>query len=458
MSRLGQTALAILLIASVGAAVMAAALVFGGLLPPFVRPPVTDAAYHPPVVALEALSYADMEGWRSDDHARALAPFLRSCDLIDTLDDAAPANPLEALGQGLEGHSLSGKAGDWREACAAARAFDPALYADAAAAASAARALFEFHFQPVRLVSRRTPLPDGPARHLGPRTDNSALITGYFEPAYEATTFRTRDHSAPVLKRPANLVTVDLGAFRSDFAGERIAGFVENGALKPFPGHREINEGALDSPEPIAWVDPNDLFFLQIQGSGRLRLQNGREVRVGYDGQNGKPYTPIGRLLVERGALSLETVSMQTIRAWLDAASPEEARALREANESYVFFRVLDDLPDPSLGPLGAGGVQLEAARSIAADRRYYAMGAPVWLAAPAVDGRSERFARLMVAQDTGGAIRGPQRADIFLGAGPEAGEAAGRLRAEGEMILLVPRPVAERLQAAGALDAPGRR
>ena len=449
MRRLGQIALAFSLTLSVSVACALAILVFSGVFPVYVRPPVRDADYGPARITLEALSYSDLKSWRRDDQSKAIPAFLRSCDKLDLLEDGAPANPQEALGDAPGGASLSGLADDWREPCRAARALLTTRYADATAALSAARGAFEYNFRPVLIVSTRKPAPGGRARRFGIKVAREGLVTGYYEPIYPASTFRTVRFSAPVLRRPSNLVTVDLGAFRKEFAGQRIAGFVEDGALRPYPDHRAINSGA---PDALAWIDPNDLFFLQIQGSGRLRLQNGREIRIGFDGQNGRPYTAIGKILVDRGELTLDNVSMQTIREWLSKASAEDAQSLREANESYVFFRTLDDLPDPDLGPYGAGGVQLQPARSIAADRRYYAMGAPVWLSIPPVAGRTEGFSRLHIAQDTGGAIRGPLRADVFLGAGDQAGEEAGRLRAEGDMIVLVPRALAARLEASGAL------
>jgi membrane-bound lytic murein transglycosylase A len=449
----GKIALALALIISVAAAAAMAALVFGGALPPFLRPPITDADFAPPEIELQALSFAELAGWRRDDHSAALPVFLRSCARLEGLADDVPANSTEALGPALDGLGLAGNVGDWRAACAAAREHGDKRYADATASAAAVRAIFEFHFRPLKIVTRRAPFAGGPAANLPDRIEASALVTGYFEPLYQASTFKTPLRPAPVLRRPANLVTLDLGEFRKELAGERLAGYVEDGVLKPFPDHGAINGGALSAgAEAIAWLDANDLFFLQIQGSGRLVLQNGRVVRVGYDGHNGRPYTAVGRLLVERGALTAKTVSMQTIRDWLETASPDEARELREANQSYVFFRELDDLPDPELGPYGADGVQLTTGRSIAVDRRFYEMGAPLWLAVPAVEGRTDEIRRLFVAQDTGGAIKGPLRADIFMGSGVRAGDAAGRMRAEGEMIVFVPRAAAARLEAAGAL------
>jgi membrane-bound lytic murein transglycosylase A len=187
------------------------------------------------------------------------------------------------------------------------------------------------------------------------------------------------------------------------------------------------------------------------QGSGRLKFAGGREIRVGYDGQNGHPYVAIGKILVDRGALDLDEVSMQSIRRWLETAQPYAAQEVREMNPSYVFFREISELSDPELGPLGAQGAQLTEGRSIAVDRRFHALGAPVWVAIPAVEGESSALMRLFIAQDSGGAVKGPVRGDIYFGAGPEAGEIAGRFRAEGRMSVLVPTSVASRLAMARA-------
>ena len=283
--------------------------------------------------------------------------------------------------------------------------------------------------------------------NMGALFEAQGRYTGYFEPFYEASPYRTSVYSAPVYTRPADLITVDLGRFRPELAGQRIAGRVVDGVLDPYPDHAAINGGALAGrARVIAYMRPSDLLFLQIQGSGRIKLSD-TELRLGYDGANGRPYTAIGRTLIDMGALSKEAVSMQTIRDWLDRAPAAEARTVRESNESFVFFRVLDTLADPSLGPLGAQGVQLTPGRSLAVDPRYTPYGAPVFIS---IDGdpalRRTSIRRLMIAQDTGGAIKGAVRGDIFSGSGPRAGEVAGRLNETGEMFVLVPAPLAERL------------
>ena len=243
-------------------------------------------------------------------------------------------------------------------------------------------------------------------------------------------------HTTPLLRRPPDLVSADLGLFRPDWRGERIAGRVVNGRLVPYPTRAEIEHGALGGMGlAFLWVnDPVDAFVLQIQGSGRVRLGDGTLVNVGYDGENGRPYVAIGRLLVERGEMKREDVSLAAIRAWL-AAHPDAAPALMDGNPSYVFFREIK-----GAAPIGAEGAVLTAGRSLAVDAKFLPLGVPLWLDA-AQDGAALR--RLVVAQDTGGAIRGPVRGDLFCGFGPAAEAQAGRMRATGAYYLLLPRQVA---------------
>jgi membrane-bound lytic murein transglycosylase A len=228
-----------------------------------------------------------------------------------------------------------------------------------------------------------------------------------------------------------------------------VVGRVVDGRLVPFEDAGTIAAAPPTDAEVLAYLDPNDLLFLQIQGSGRLVLEDGRVVRAGYAAKNGRPYVAVGKTLVADGAMPLEEVSMQSIEAWLDAAPPEEAARVRHSNPSYVFFRALE-LEDPSLGPLGAQGLPLTPGRSIAVDRRYYPMGLPVWLA---TDGTADNPAlrRLMIAQDTGGAIRGPVRGDVFYGSDEAAARLAGTMKAEGRLILLLPQGLAARVTGAQA-------
>jgi membrane-bound lytic murein transglycosylase A len=222
-----------------------------------------------------------------------------------------------------------------------------------------------------------------------------------------------------------------------------LVGRVVDGTLRPYEGRAEIEAGALSGrARPIAWVDdPVDAFFLQIQGSGRVALAEGGEMRVGYAAQNGHGYVPVGRILAERGEIPREQVSMQSIRAWM-ARDARAAQDLMNANPSYVFFRELT-----GDGPIGSEGVALVPGRSLAVDRAHVALGVPVWLDAQDPLDEAKRVRRLLVAQDTGGAIRGVVRGDVFWGTGEEAAERAGRMRSRGRTWVLLPRDVAARAE-----------
>jgi membrane-bound lytic murein transglycosylase A len=340
----------------------------------------------------------DLRGWPQDEAAAALAAFQRSCAVLAKAADATP------LG-------IAGTAADWRAPCEAAAAL-------AGADDAAARQYFETWFAP--WLAGNNGKPEG-------------LFTGYYEPELSGARQPDATFATPLLRRPPDLVMVELGLFRPAWRGERIAGRAVDGRLKPYESRRDIESGALDRYRlGFLWVDDAvDAFFLQIQGSGRIRLPDGALVRVGYDGQNGQPYVPIGRLLMERGELAKEDVSMQSIRAWIKA-HPEAGKALMAENPSYVFFReVKGD------GPVGAEGAVLTPGRSLAVDRSFLPLGVPVFLDA------GDGLRRLMVAQDTGGAIRGPVRGDVFWGAGAEAAARAGTLKARGTYYVLLPKTVA---------------
>lgn len=404
-----------------------------------------DDEFEPTGAVFERAAFSDLNGWRLDETDASLPAFIRSCARLAELPDDAPFGTAPALAE-----AAAGLARDWRTACTEAPRIVAQPYADANAKTSAVRAFYEYYFRPVRIYARLAPKPQGAAKGQPDRLSPIGRFTGYFEPFYQASPQRTAVYSAPVYARPEDLVTVDLGRFRPELAGQRIAGRIKDGALDPYPDHAAINAGAIvGRARVLAWMRPTELFFLQIQGSGRLSLPAG-EIRIGYDGANGRPYTAIGRTLIEMGALTREAVSMKSIRSWLDNATDNEARRVRESNESFVFFRVLDTLPERDLGPLGAEGAQLTPGRSLAVDPAFVAFGAPVWIS---IDGRpdigKEPVRRLLIAQDTGGAIKGPVRGDIFVGSGPLAGDVAGGFNELGEMYVLLPTAIAERLPKA---------
>jgi len=272
--------------------------------------------------------------------------------------------------------------------------------------------------------------------------DGAMLVTGYYEPVIAAAEVPSAEYPVPILRVPDDLVEVSLEAFDSRWRGERISGRVEKGRLVPYWSRAEIEAGRLAARGlELYWArDPVDAFVLEIQGSGALRLPDGREVRVGYAAANGRPYRPIGRLLVDEGQLAREAVSLPALRAWLATHPEERARVLRY-NESYVFFRRLDG------SPVGHLGVPVTPGRSIATDRRLFPPGALAFLVSErprgAPDGRIAwiPLARFVLNQDTGGAMRGPGRVDLFWGRGDDAELAAGLMKQPGRLYFLVPRP-----------------
>ena len=365
----------------------------------------------PDRLVLRPVAFRALPGWEADDHGAALGALLRSCAALEARADDEP----------LDAAPLGGRVGDWRAVCAAAVSVE---------GRGRARAFFESRFSAYE--ARNGAIAEG-------------LFTGYFEPELRGALRADASHAVPLYRRPPDLVTADLGLFRPGLAGERIAGRVSDGALKPYAARAEIDAGALAGQGlELAWVDdPVDAFFLHIQGSGLLAFADGTARRVTYAASNGQDYFPIGRTLVEQGALKPEEVSMPAIRAWLDA-NPARAPALMHENRSYVFFRWLDG-GQAAEGPVGAQGVVLSAGRSLAVDRRFVPLTAPVWLATGAPDpadpaGSDRPLRRLMVAQDTGSAIRGPVRGDVYWGTGAAAGAVAGRMRHEGRYWLLLPR------------------
>jgi membrane-bound lytic murein transglycosylase A len=275
--------------------------------------------------------------------------------------------------------------------------------------------------------------------------EGKAFATGYYEPEIAGSRVRAPGYDVPVYKRPDDLVEVDLGLFSDELKGKRIRGRVRDQQFVPYADRTEIEEGGLAGRGlEIAWAaDPVEFFFLQVQGSGRLRLPDGRVMRIGYDGQNGRDYTGIGRLMRERGLLGTGQTSMQGIMAWL-RANPEEGKAIMRENKSWVFFR---ELTGP--GPLGALGLPVSSRATVAADPAFVPLGAPVLLTTDRAEANG-----VWIAQDTGGAIKGANRFDTFWGAGEEARTIAGGMSARGSALILLPKGVLARLQA-GQADAP---
>jgi len=390
-----------------GAALAAVAL--AAWLAACAQEPTTPPA---PELRLRPVEISALPGWNDDTVSAALPALLRTCDRFMKQDPEKPVGP-DALG---------GTVADWRKPCEAAARIP-------AGDDAAARAFFAGEFRPYAVA-------DG--------DDPNGLFTGYFEPELDGSRTRDAAHTVPLYKRPDDLVTVDLGEFRADLKGDSIAGRVVDGALKPYFSYEEIDEGALaDRGLELVWVaDPIDAFFLHIQGSGRVRLPDGETMRVGYAAKNGRPFVAIGKTLLEAGELAKDNVSMQSIREWL-RAHPDRAKAIMYKNPSYIFYSEIK-----GDGPVGAQGVALTPGRSLAVDRKLLALGLPIFLDTtwpPETPEAGQPFRRLMIAQDTGGAIKGAVRGDVFFGTGEAALEYAGRMKQKGRYYLFLPRAVAER-------------
>ena len=364
--------------------------------PQAVRPPAAVAPAPVPVAPpAERITFASIPGWAEGDHAPALIALRDACEgLSGRAADATMGGPV------LGGEPVFGRMADWRPICAEAASAPPGQ----------ATAFFERWFEPVSI--------------RGAGRAEATLFTAYFEPELRGSLTRGGPYQHALYRMPQGLV----------------------------PGSPQVARAAIDAGSlanrglELAWVDdPVDSFFLHIQGSGRVRLPDGRVLRVGYAGKNGHSYIPIGRVLVERGVMALEDVSLQSIRAWL-AANPDRAFELMAQNPSYVFFEPKPEL-SADLGPIGSFGTPLPAMRAVAVDRRHVPLGAPVWVDFESPVGPVRR---LTVALDTGGAIKGPRRADFFFGSGAAAGEAAGATRAYGRMLALAPTAALRRVFRAG--------
>jgi peptidoglycan lytic transglycosylase A len=368
------------------------------------------------------LAWADVPGWSEDDHLAAYRTFRTSCKPI--VARRAPSNEAKPLdGKAPDGKASNEKAlGDsLRDPCRDARSLE---LSDSAAA----RTFFEQHFLPLK-ISR-----------LG---DSDGFVTGYYEPIIDGSRTQTDVYNVPVYRRPSNLF---VRGFKQDAPNLPNKGPVYRKIgrrkLVPYYDRAEIEDGAIAGRGlEICWLkSQTDLLFTQIQGSARVRLADGSTLRINYDAYNGYPYTPVGRILIDRGIIPKEEMSMQKIREWMDQ-NPDGAKELRRQNRAYVFFREVQ-LSDKDEA-VGAQGIPLTPGRSIAVDKSLHVYGTPFFITGelPIESERSKTaFHRLMIAQDTGSAIVGPARADLYFGAGAEAGKISGRLKQNIQFVMLVPR------------------
>jgi membrane-bound lytic murein transglycosylase A len=388
--------------------------------PPAAETPAvpTDIEVHPsgfpfvyPETWSEAVPFAALPGWVEDRQDLAFRTFLISCRQV--LAARNPPRSAPAVWRAV------------RTICPRAQALPQPVGLEAA------RAFFETEFRPVRIAK------------FGERMEAEGFLTGYYEPEVFASRERTDQFTAPFMLRPDDLTSArgrTAGFDARSGAGRWVAG-----RFLPYFDRGEIEQGALDGRGlEIAWArDPVDVMFTQIQGSARLRFADGSTLRIGYAAHNGHRYVPVGRVMIERGIATRAEMSMDYIRSWM-AQNPEAARDVRWQNRSYVFFRVKTELSAED-GPIGAQGVPVSDWRSIAVDRNVHAYGTPVFIDAYLPTGHTETgepFRRLMVMQDTGSAIVGPARGDLYIGTGFEAGSIAGRIRHAGHWFVLLPRAI----------------
>jgi membrane-bound lytic murein transglycosylase A len=364
---------------------------------PSPAPVPTEPAPAPQPPAPRIVPLAALPGWASDDHAAAFAAFRTTCQ---TTGDAELAR-----------------------ACRSARALGPLD-------ARAARSFFEAQF-----VAEAFP--------------GEGVLTGYYAPVYAARRQPDAEFSAPLRAKPADLKMVDAGLFDPTQAGRSGAAFDPGfGPLLPYPDRANIEATPADAP--LAWMRPEDLFFLQIQGSGALVFEDGRRMKALYAANNGRPFVGIANTMRDRGLLERNNTSGEAIHAWLAAHRGPDADALMQLNPRYAFFRLA---PDDGRAPVGAANIPLPAGRAVAVDRVHHSMGEVLWIdgQAPLLQGAFPTYRRLVVALDTGGAIQGPVRADLYLGEGDAAGVEAGRVRHTLRLYRLVPRPLPQAVSMAPA-------
>ncbi|NIA00339.1 murein transglycosylase A [Massilia sp. CCM 8734] len=357
------------------------------------EPPLPPPAKAEPAPLMTPSTFAALPGWERDDLRQAWPAFMTSCGVL-------------------------ARKPEWKTACGAARTVD-------ANNGAALRSYFETWFVPNQVRAA-----DGV---------DTGLITGYYEPLLRGARKRGGAFQTPLYRVPDDLLTIDLASVYPELKNRRVRGRLVGKKVVPYGSRAEIERADIPGKE-LLWVDdPVEAFFLEVQGSGRVKLaDSGETVRVAYADQNGHPYKAIGRWLIEQGELTPEQATAQGIKAWI-AAHPERRQELFNANPSFIFFRE-ERLPDPSVGPKGALGVALTPARSVAIDPTFLPLGAPIWLATTE-SGSEVPMRRLVMGQDTGGAIRGAVRADFFFGFGIDAMENAGRMKQRGQLWVLLPKP-----------------
>ena len=360
--------------------------------PPPAVPPVAPVPPKPTALQMVPATFASLPGWGKDDLRAAWPAFMTSCSVL-------------------------AKQPQWKESCGIARTVN-------GGDEKAIRTFFEAFMEPRQVIA-----PDG---------SSDGLVTGYYEPLLRGARKKGGPYQTPLFKVPDDMLTIDLASVYPELKGMRLRGKLVGKKVVPYATRADIEKADFAGKE-LLWVDdPVESFFLQVQGSGRVQLTDTQEtVRVAYADQNGHPYKSIGKYLVEKGELTVDQASAQGIKAWI-AGHPTRMQELFNVNPSYVFFKE-ERLPDPKVGPKGALGVPLTPQRSVAIDASQLPLGAPVFLSTTQANSDIP-LQRLVMAQDTGGAIRGAIRVDYFFGFGTEAAENAGRMKQRGSVWVLLPK------------------
>jgi len=379
-------------------------------LRPATTPASPSAAPVPPadIVPLQfnQTAFENLPNWAETDVGAARRALVRSCAI-------SQARPKDQLLSTVA--SYSGRVGDWAGVCALAQ--DPSLED---------RSFWESQFQVWRVSTEATEI---------------GRLTGYYEPIMAASRVKTPVFSEPIQSRPSDLFEIDLGQFDATLRNRAIVARMDRGKVVPYWSRAQINE---NTAPVLAWGEPAEVLSLQVQGSGRLQFDDGTQVRAAFAAHNGHRFGSNAQELIRRGALPVNGASMDAIKTWFKTASPKEAREVLNANPRTVFFQ-LEPIKDPSAGPKGGQQAALEANGSLAVDTSYHAYGVPIFLAADAprvAISADVSLRRLVVAQDTGGAIRGPIRGDLYWGTGPEAGLRAGRINHDVRFWVLLPKGI----------------
>lgn len=374
------------------------------------EPPPSETGTEGERIVLAPTTFEALPGWAEDRHAEAIPALLRSCDAILRAPPDRPLGP----------SPVGGTMRDFVPICTAAAALP-------AGDDVAARDFFASWFQPFLVAGSNK---------------RDGLFTGYFEIEVRGATKPDVAYNVPVYRKPDDHVTVDLGDFDPSLAGRSVVGRVDGDRLRPYFERGDIQAGILNGRGlELVWLDdPLDTFMLHVQGSGRVTLPDGRTTRIGYDAHNGHPYRSIGSELITRGELDRHKASWPNIRAWMEH-NPSKAKKLLAANPRYIFFREI-----PGDGPIGAQGAVLTPGRSLAVDISFIPLGAPLWLDTTWPGEEERPLRRVMIAQDTGSAIKGPVRGDFFWGTGDAALAFAGRMKQRGRYYLLLPNGAAGRM------------